>query len=328
MKRAKTRKRDGEGRLRPTIDSLRVLVELGDRMKAVQGQGGSFASLSEVANALSSSYSKSNVFRALAELRKVYRRQLVNRSTVTLTSEGEAVYEWARSLLALHAKGTHWPIAERESVRIGASSWILQFLLPGVAEAFLSERARRKAQAPDVDLVFSEFDVEEILSALRKGTVHAGFAAVFSVEAYPGLTLETLRERVPTVMVSARHHKRWGRERRKETDEVSLAELSGETICVIEQDLYRVLSGLPAPAKGANRLLVQNYSAVVAFVQAGAGVGFVPEMRGSGLESLGLEVYRVKQRLLSRTLAILRRAGEELSEEVQGFLRIASEALK
>ena len=82
MKRAGKRAREDEGRLRPSIDSLRVFLELADKIKAAAKQGTNYASLSEAANSMSSSYSKSNVFRALDELRKVYGRQLVNRSAV------------------------------------------------------------------------------------------------------------------------------------------------------------------------------------------------------------------------------------------------------
>lgn len=72
MRRSSKRTRGPEGRLKPSIDSLRVFVELGDRIRAATEQGTNFASLSEAADSMASSYSKSNVFRALDELRKVY----------------------------------------------------------------------------------------------------------------------------------------------------------------------------------------------------------------------------------------------------------------
>lgn len=83
MKGSGKRRREDEGRLQPTIDSLRVFVELGDRLRAAAGQGTSYASLSKAAEGMA--YSKSNVFRAVADLYEVYgRRALVNRNTITL----------------------------------------------------------------------------------------------------------------------------------------------------------------------------------------------------------------------------------------------------
>src|SRR5688572_18682303 len=113
MKGSGRREREGEGRLQPSIDTLRVFVELGDRIKAAARQGTSYASPTALAEAMTG-HSKANVFRVLAELREVYGRQLMNRNTVTLTTEGEAVYEWARALLQHHARGRKWPIGDRE----------------------------------------------------------------------------------------------------------------------------------------------------------------------------------------------------------------------
>jgi DNA-binding transcriptional LysR family regulator len=293
---------EAEGRIRPTMDSLRVFVEFGDRLKAAAGQGTNFASLSEAAEGMSS---KSNVFRALAELRKVYGRQLVNRSTVTLTSEGEAVYTWAKDLLELHARGRRWPLGGREQVHIGTSSWILTFLVPEMVRAFLADLAKRKRLDPDlpeVDLGFGEYDVEQILVALRKGAVHAGLAAVFTTGTFPGLAVRTVRERVSTVMIASSQHERWG------------------------------LAGLPLPASGGRHILVENYATVAALVRAGVAVGFIPQLhRGDAPNHpayQGLEVYRVKDQLPLRTLAILRRSGEELPGHVEAFLRIAEEKLR
>ena len=336
MKRPGKRRRDGDGRLRPSIDSLRVFVELGDRIKAAADQGATFASLNEAAASMSSSYSKSNVFRALDELRKVYGRQLVNRSTVALSAEGEAVYGWASALLSLHARGRQWPIGERERILIGTSNWILTFVLPEVVRLFLEGRAKRKrqdAKSPNLDLVFGEYDVEQLLVDLRKGTLHAGLAAVFAVGSWPDLHAVTVRHPLATVMIASSRHSRWGRDTRKHRQEVELAEVAGETVCVLEADLYRVLPGLPEPAPGGDRILVGNYASVVALVRAGAGLGFIPQLAPTGQETghsayQGLEVYRIKDELPSRTLAILRRRGEKLPEEVEAFLRIAAEQLR
>ncbi len=331
MSRSRKRKRESEGRLRPTIDSLRVFVELGDRVKAAQGEGTSYASLSELAESLSASYSKSNVFRALSELRKVYGRQLVNRSTVTLTTEGESVYGWARSLLELHARGSRWPIGNRTDIRIGASSWIINFLIPEIVRAFLAGGAERNESTPDVDLIFGEFDVEEILVALRKGTVQAGLAAVFSVESYPGLSVQAVRKGLTTVMIASSDHERWGKRARKTTDEVTLRELARETVCVIEADLYRVLADLPPPARGQPRILVENYATVAALVRAGAAVGLLPQLHAGDEPDhpayQGLEVYRVREKLVPRTLALLRRAGEDLPAVVEEFLAVVLKTL-
>src|SRR5262249_22240473 len=148
VKRSGKRERDSEGRLRPSIDSLRVFVELGEQIKAKADQGMNFDSLSEAAKSMSASYSKSNVFRALDELRKVYGRPIVNRGTIALTPEGEAVFAWARALLRLHARGRQWPIGEREQIRIGTSNWILNFVLPEPVRFYLDDREKRKRQDP------------------------------------------------------------------------------------------------------------------------------------------------------------------------------------
>lgn len=335
MKRSGKRARGTEGRLKPSIDSLRVFVELGDRIRAATEQGTNFASLSEAADSMSSSYSKSNVFRALDELRKVYGRQLVNRNTVTMTSEGETVYAWARELLQLHARGQRWPIGEREQIRIGTSNWLLNFVLPDLLPPYLQHQARRKRRdptIPDVDLVFSEYDVERLLVDLRKGAVHAGIAAIFPGGSWPDLVAETVRPGVATVMIASSEHPRWGAVMRTGTQEVALAEVAIDTVCVLDADLYRVLSGLPRPRPRRNRILVESYVSVVALVRTGAVVGFVPQLDlGRPMKHpayQGLEVYSVKDQPLTRTLAILRRSGEELPEAAEAFLRIAAETLR
>jgi DNA-binding transcriptional LysR family regulator len=183
-----------------------------------------------------------------------------------------------------------------------------------------------------VDLVFGEYDVEQILAGLRKGAVHAGLAAVFTPGPFPDLAVQTLRERVSTVMIASSEHERWGKEARKHRNEVGFADLAGETLCVIEADLYRVLAKLPEPTPCVNRILVQNYATVAALVRAGLAVGFIPQLdRGDEPNHTayeGLEVYRIKEEIPLRTLAILRRSGNELPQEVEAFLRIAEEKLR
>jgi len=336
MKQSKKRSRDAEGHLRPTMDSLRAFVELGERIKAAREQGTKFASLSKAAEALDDSYSKSNVFRALSELeRNVYRRQLVNRNKITLTSEGETVFAWARELLQLHQRGRKWPLGEREEIRIGTSNWILNFVLPEIIRVFLEDRAKRKRKDPsltDLDLVFGEYDVERLLQDLREGTVHAGIAAVFAAGSWPDLDAVTLRPQVATVMIASSQHERWGKEIRRHKHQVELKEVAGETVCVLEADLFTVLPGLPEPRPGGSRILVKNYASVVALVRAGGVVGFIPQldMRNNPNPAAyeGLEVYHIADEVPIRMLATLRRSGEELPAEVAAFLRIAEEKLR
>lgn len=330
MKRSAKREREGEGRLRPTMESLRVFVELSHKIGAAVKQGTRYASLSEAAEGLSASYSKSNVFRALEELRKVYGKQLVNRSTVTLTKEGEAVLAWAEALLEHHAKGMRWPIGKTEEIHIGTSNWILTFLLPEVVEAYFGERAKRRRKAPglsEVSLTFSEYDVEQLLLDLRKGVVHAGLAAVFSAGPWPDLLVETVREKVETVMIASSDDERWGRDARRRRKDVSLSDVAADTVCVLKSDLDTVLAEFPEPVSPGGRIVVESYASVVSLVRARVGVGFIPGL-GRGDESehaayQGLEVYTIKEATSPRTLAILRRSGEELSDEVEEFLRVA-----
>lgn len=320
----------------PTIKSLRVFVELGDKIKAAERQGTTYKSPTAAAEAMRA---KANVFRVLAYLREVYGdRPLMNYGSTTLTPEGEAVYAWAKTLLQLYAKGRQWPIGDRELIRIGTSNWILNFLVPEIVRAFLEKRGNRKLpshKTPNVDLVFAEYDVEQLLVDLRKGTVHAGLAAVLTAGPWPGLAVETLRQHVDTVMIASAQHQRWGKDARKRRTEVVLDEVAGETICVIEADLYTVLAGLRKLTQSGSRILVENYASVISLVRTGVAVGFIPQLHIGKHPSLdayeGLEVYhlhqlnkdREKESLPPRKLAILRRAGEDLPAEVEEFLKVA-----
>jgi len=339
MNQSKKRPREGKDRLRPTMESLRVLVELADKISAAAKQGANYSSPSAAAKALGS---KANVLRVLDELKEVYGRRLVKGSPVTLTPEGEAVYAWAKTLLQLHAKGTKWPIGQRELIRIGTSNWILNFLMPEIVRAFLEKRAKLKtpnAKVPELDLVFAEYDVEQLLVDLRKGTVHAGLAAILASGPWPGLDVQTLRKDVGTVMIASSQHERWGENTRKSRTHVMLDEIAEETVCVIEADLYTVLPGLREQKKVGNRILVENYASVISLVRTVVAVGFIPQLdigRQAGLDTYqGLEVYHLKEPTTdqtnesspSRTLAILRRSGETLPAEVEAFLRIAEEKL-
>lgn len=330
MKSPGKREREGEGRLQPSIDTLKVFVELGDRIRAAAKQGTSYASPSALADAMTG-HSKANVFRVLAELREVYGRQLLNRNTVTLTSEGEAVFEWAKALLLNHAKGRKWPIGDREQIRIGTSNWILSFIMPGVVRTFQEERAKQRRRAPtlpEVDLLFGEYDVQQLLVELRRGRVHAGVAAIFAADLWPDLAVQSVRP-VATVMIASSENERWGRDARRHRREVELTEVAGEPVAVIEADLHTVLARLPG---GGGRIIVQNYASVVAFVRAGVAIGFVPELQKAGSADdgayQGLDVYPVeREQVTPRTLSILRRAGDELPEEVEAFLRAVSAKL-
>jgi DNA-binding transcriptional LysR family regulator len=316
------------------MESLRVFVELAQKIEAAEKQGTRYASLSEAAEGMSSSYSKSNVFRALEELRKVYGRQLVNRSTVMLTKEGEAVLSWAKALLEHHAKGTKWPIGAKEEIHIGTTNWILTFLLPEVLTAYAKDRAKRKRKAPDlpeVNISFGEYDVEQLLVDLRKGVVHAGLAAVFAAGPWPDLEVETVREKVETVMIASSDDERWGSDARRRRKDVSLSEFAGEIQCVIKPDLETVLAGIPEPVPPGSRIVVESYASVVALVRARVAIGFIPGLgRGDEAEHSayqGLEVYSIREAPPHRTFSVLRRSGEELSGEVEAFLRVVKERL-
>jgi DNA-binding transcriptional LysR family regulator len=88
----------------------------------------------------------------------------------------------------------------------------------------------------------------------------------------------------------------------------------------------------PLQGRISSIILTLPAGTVAALVRAGVAVGFIPQLHRGDVPNhpayQGLEVYRVKDQLPLRTLAILRRSGEELPEHVEAFLRIAEEKLR
>jgi DNA-binding transcriptional LysR family regulator len=321
------------GRLRPSIDLLRFFVDLGDNLAAAAAQGANYKSLRELAGKMP--YAASYLFRCLEELRKVYGQPLVNQDNVMLTPAGEAILAWAKELLALHARGRQWPIGGRERVVIGTSNLILSLVLPEIVRDFLKERPRRKGKDPDLsdlDLTFLESDVEQVILALQQGKIHAAIRGLPLTGRLPGLSIETLQEEIATIMIASPAHERWGHDTRNRRTDVTMKELATETVCLVAADQYELLAGLPRPKRGGSRIVVENYSSLVALVRAGAAVGFLPQLHHRSAMTTpayeGLTVYGLEDEIPLRTLAILSRSKEDLPEAAKRFLDFVKQKLK
>src|SRR5207247_5052687 len=109
-----------------------------------------------------------------------------------------------------------------------------------------------------------------VIEALRNRSIDIGVAAVFAPWPFLDLRTAALRSGMETVLIASRSYK-W---KHRPESKVRLDALKDETICVIEADLTRVLHELPRPRQFDNRIVVENYVAVLNHVRGGAEAGF------------------------------------------------------
>jgi DNA-binding transcriptional LysR family regulator len=292
--------------------------------------------LSDARLAAAAGYSPALLLHNLVALSNHYGHDLVVKQgpRVKLTKEGEKVMRWAQRVLREFDQGVEWPVHERQELIIAASGRALTFMLPKVVADFLEKREKkRKVDDPGIDIRFREGTVEQVLQDLRNGEPHIAVCGSPNAGDWDDLDPQPVWENIPTVMLASRKHDSWGEKRWTPGATIDLSELAKEVVCVLAPDLHGALRDLPRPAPGGGRIVVDRYASVVALVQTGACIGFIPLYERAERVSVadqGLLVYDVAgdRRVPMRNVWLWRRKGEQLPEAAKEFVGVLLETMK
>lgn len=236
---------------------------------------------------------KSTVNYDLRLIKNYFKNDLIILKNGEVTELGQRVYRWAKGVIEAHRAGRRLPIGGREQIIIGATGAVDTFILPGLIGKFLEGREG------NVDFRIHLGSIETLLGELTLGHLDAALCGVPDSGAVGDLEPVDVWSNIRTVMIAAerterlegarndshrtdwRDHRTW-LERR---NNLRLAELAGEVVCVFEPDLKGVFAKLPRPARSGARILVERYASIISIVQSGAAVGLVPLLASSPSKS-------------------------------------------
>jgi DNA-binding transcriptional LysR family regulator len=270
-------------------------------------------------NSLSKAAEQSNIALAAASrrislLEHLYGVQLLYRSTkgVQPTPAGKALGEHARALLGsaekLQTALTDYADGIKGHVRIQANTSAITQFLPGDLAAF-------SADYPDVKLELVERRSGEIAQALREG--HTDIGVVMDGTAIDGLASYEYRRDRLVAIVPRRHPLR--------TRHIEFAQLIKYDLVALESTtaMMRLLAQAALDAGLPLRLRVQvwSFEAVCKLVQAGMGIGILPEAAAHDFAPImGLRIIRLKDAWADRRILVCVRDVASLSTVGQKLL--------
>lgn len=292
--------------LKPTLAKLRMFVQIveaygdGEELRPSRIEG---RKLDRVAKELK--HSRTAVEGCIEELEKLYNVPLAEIEDAekagrrVITANGLRLYRWAKRLLRLHDHLKEWPPGRSEVVRIGSGNAVVRsFLAPHVAGLLKSPGAGR-VRIHVVDLASGR-----MRRYLRQGRLHL---LVEAVEAGPDdeaigspdekLEYSLLSEK-PYGMVAVGLENHLPRGGRLSADDLaSLAETA--PLCFVHgqhENLLRRLKvkrrELEETAASRKEVTTGTSADVLAFVLAGAGIGFVSEFVAGSLAGTAPLVVR------------------------------------
>lgn len=225
---------------------------------------GSFTRAAEKLN-----YSQSGISRMIGDLEHEWSLSLLERGRtgVSLTSDGERLLPYARSLCAEYRR-LQMQVDELRGVqsgliRIGTISSIATHRLPGVIKRFQSSY-------PGIDYELLLGDYGEIESWVRDGSVDCGFTSLPDESDLDLVGIESDR----FMAVLPKGHPL------AELDVVPIASLCTESFMLLEKAGTHEISGLFA-AKGLSprvHFTTWDDYAIMSMVECGLGVSMLPEL--------------------------------------------------
>ena len=241
--------------------------------------------------------------------------RLVNRNSPSLTGEGLEVLAYARKVLAAY-RLRPLQTARRVTLRIAATNRILTTLLASYFPAFIEDF--RKNTGHDLNIEILEATFDQTLAWLEIGEVELAFGGVntFS-QSHPKLVHKSIRKDLQVILVAPPKGTGVFTVRRcKAKLQVTLNELESANLCLIRRDKRGDFRNIPEPANGFSQIIVDNYSAVLAMVRAGACVGLMINF-GIPSDLLKFEISDTSQKM--QDFAVWRRKGSELSMAAQSL---------
>ncbi len=267
-------------------------------------------------------FTNAHCHNTLAKLESLSRfgKRLVDRQNISLTKEGGEVLVYARSVLSAYRLRPFE--SGRTMLRIAATNRVLTTLLASRIPAFL-ENFKSKFDT-DVDIEILEATFEQVLAWLELGEVELAFGGVNisgnshakvvveSSESHPKLVAESLREELHMVLVAPpKGLGPYSLRNKRDGMKVSMKSLDTTNLCLIRRDLRGDFRALPPPAAGYTRIVVDNYSSVLAIVRSRAAVGLLIDQ---GIPSDLLKFEFSDSNLSAQNFAVWHRKGIELSD--------------
>ena len=225
---------------------------------------GSFTRAAEKLN-----YSQSGISRMIGDLEHEWSLSLLERGRtgVSLTSDGERLLPYARSLCAEYRR-LQMQVDELRGVqsgliRIGTISSIATHRLPGVIKRFQSSY-------PGIDYELLLGDYGEIESWVRDGSVDCGFTSLPDESDLDIVSIESDR----FMAVLPKGHPL------AELDVVPIASLCTESFMLLEKAGTHEISGLFAANGLSPRVHFTTWDdyAIMSMVECGLGVSMLPEL--------------------------------------------------
>jgi len=263
-------------------------------------------------NSLSKAADQSNIALAAASrrmslLEHLYGVQLLYRSTkgVEPTPAGRALAQHARALLIdaekLQTALSDFAEGVKGHVRIQANTSAITQFLPGDLAAF-------STKYPDVKLELVERRSHEIAQALREG--HADIGVVMDGTATDGLTCHEYRHDRLVAVVPMKHPLRGKQVEFSQLAKYDLIALDGSAAMMRLLAKAALETGLPLRL----RVQVWSFEAVCKLVQAGMGIGILPEVAAQDFAPvMKLRLIHLKDAWADRRILICVRDVDSLS---------------
>jgi DNA-binding transcriptional LysR family regulator len=288
-----------------TIADLIFFEKLGSTIS-----GGAGDSMLAVASAAGLSYP--HLHNTLGKLESIERfgRRLVNRELIALTKEGEEVLAYARRVLDVYRVRPFK--SSRVTLRIAATNRILTTLLASYFPAFMENYRKKTGLELNIEILEATF--EQLLTWLEVGEVELAFGGA-STHKHEKLMHVAIRDDLKMIVVAPpKGIGVFSRRAQKEGYRPTVRDFASTNFCLIRRDQRGTFRNLPEPKEGYSRIVVDNYSSVVAMVRAEAAVGLVINYGVPG-DLLKFDLADASQS--AQSFAIWRRIGSPLSDAAQ-----------
>jgi len=275
--------------------------------------------------ALAAGFTNAHSHNALAKLEGQQRfgKPLVDRKRFSLTKDGEEVLAYARRVLDSYRLR---PLqSSRVTLRVAATNRILTTLLSSFIPQFI--QTYRDQTGTDIDIEILESSFDQVLRWLEIGEVEMAFGGVtITSDSHPKLDLDLLGTNLGMVLVAPpKGLGSFSIRNRNEGMKVSFKSLESTNLCLIRRDLRGEFKNLPHPAEGCTRIVVDNYSSVIAMVRARAAVGIVINC---GIPADFLKFEFADMSLSAQKFALWYRKGYELLDAAKALKETVGVAKK
>ncbi|GLQ88788.1 LysR family transcriptional regulator [Dyella flagellata] len=235
---------------------------------------------------------------------------------VRLTPDGDRLAEHAETILRAVEKAE---LDLRGASTRPAGKWVIACFATFAAAHLLPALVRVRAQCPELDIVFHEMEPDDAIVALREGRCHLAVTFAYSLVPKPKddvlIAQELFRE--PVLLAFPRSKARM----RSSIDLAAFAQ--DDWIVGSRQPDDRLLAERACAAAGfVPRIVhaVDDYELVLKMIEAGLGVGFVPQLALERSSKVDLGIGTPKDHALVRVVQAFTRPAIAASPSIRLLL--------